>query len=190
VAISQIILASASPRRTELLDLAGISHVVDPADVDESALPGENAFDYAKRIALAKAVKTAERHTSGLVLGADTIVLVENEILGKPSSREDATRMLRLISGREHEVITAVALVDAQTGRSEVGLEVTEVKVKELASAELEEYLETGEPFDKAGAYGIQGRASVFVEGIRGCFFNVVGLPLARLDRMIKEFQT
>ena len=166
------------------------SAIVDPADVDESILPDEKPADYAKRIALVKAIKTAERHTSGLVLGADTIVVVEGEVLGKPSSREDAARMLQLISGREHEVITAVALVDAETGRSEVGLEVTEVKVKELSSAEIEEYLETGEPFDKAGAYGIQGRASVFVEGIRGCFFNVVGLPLARLDRMVKEFQT
>jgi septum formation protein len=98
--------------------------------------------------------------------------------------------MLKLISGRVHEVITAVALVDAQTGRSVVGLEVTEVRVRELSPFEIEEYLETGEPFDKAGAYGIQGRASVFVEGIRGCFFNVVGLPLSRLDRMIKEFHT
>lgn len=186
----KIILASASPRRTELLDLAGISHVVDPADVDESALPGESAADYAKRIALDKAMRTAERHSSGLVLGADTVVVVDNEILVKPSSREDAARMLRLISGREHEVITAVALVDARTGRSEVGVEVTEVRVRELSTLEIEEYLETGEPFDKAGAYGIQGRASVFIEGIRGCFFNVVGLPLARLDRMIKEFQT
>ena len=188
--IPKIILASASPRRTELLDLAGIGHIVDPADVDESILQHEMPADYAKRIALVKAIKTAERHTSGLVLGADTIVVVGDEVLGKPASREDAARMLQLISGREHEVITAVALVDSQTGRSEVGLEVTEVKVKELSSAEIAEYLETGEPFDKAGAYGIQGRASVFVEGIRGCFFNVVGLPLARLYRMIKEFRT
>jgi septum formation protein len=189
VSIPKIILASASPRRTELLGLAGINHIVDPADVDESILPNETSADYAKRIALDKALKTAERHTSGLVLGADTIVVVGDEVLGKPSSREDAARMLKLISGREHEVITAVALVDAHTGRREVGFEVTEVKVKELSSTEIAEYLETGEPFDKAGAYGIQGRASVFVDGIRGCFFNVVGLPLARLYRMIKEFQ-
>ena len=190
MSIPKIILASASPRRTELLDLAGINHTVDPADVDESILSNEASADYAKRIALVKAIKTAERHTSGLVLGADTIVVVKGEVLGKPSSREDAARMLQLISGREHEVITAVALVDAQTRRSEVEIEVTEVKVKELTSDEIAEYLETGEPYDKAGAYGIQGRASVFVEGIRGCFFNVVGLPLARLYRMLKEFQT
>lgn len=190
MSIPKIILASASPRRTELLGLAGIDHIIDPADVDESLLPDEDAAEYAKRIALVKATKTAERHASGLVLGADTIVVVEGEVLGKPASREDAARMLQLISGREHEVITSIALVDAQTGRSKVGLEVTEVKVKVLTADDIEEYLETGEAFDKAGAYGIQGRASVFVEGIRGCFFNVVGLPLARLDRMIKEFQT
>ena len=173
-----------------MLDLAGISHIIDPANIDETILADEMPAGYANRIALDKAKKSAERHQAGIVIGADTIVVVGGEVLGKPASREDAARMLRLLSGREHEVITAVALVDAQTGRSVVGLEVTEVKVRELSSSEIEDYLDTGEPFDKAGAYGIQGRASVFVEGIRGCFFNVVGLPLARLDRMIKEFQT
>lgn len=183
-----LILASNSPRRRELLDQVGIAYIPDPAQVDESALPGELAEEYVQRIALAKAVDTAARHKSGLVIGADTVVVLDGDILGKPASRDDAVRMLSVLSGRSHRVITGVSLVDAATGKSAVGFEVTEVRMRALSQAEIEAYVSTGEPMDKAGAYGIQGRAGLFVEGVTGCFFNVVGLPLARLDRMIGEF--
>jgi septum formation protein len=172
-----------------LLAQVGISYLPDPARVDESVYPGEEAEAYVRRIALAKARETAGRHAAGLVIGADTVVVVDGDILGKPSSYEDAVRMLSMLSGRPHKVITGLALVDAATGRSAVGFEVTEVRLRELTKAEIEAYAATGEPMDKAGAYGIQGRAALFVEGVTGCFFNVVGLPLARLDRMLKDFK-
>jgi septum formation protein len=183
-----IILASNSPRRRELLDQAGIAYVSDPADVDESVIPGETPEVYAVRLALAKASSTASRHSGGIVLGADTIVVVDGEILGKPSSPEDAARMLTSLSGKAHKVITGVALVDASDGRSTTGYESTSVRIRDLSAQEIAVYVATGEPMDKAGGYGIQGRASVFVEGITGCFFNVVGLPLARVWKMLREF--
>jgi len=183
-----LILASNSPRRRELLDNVGIGYIPDPADVDESVLPGEPAEKYVRRLALAKAETTAARHGSGLVLGADTVVVLDGDILGKPASAGEAAEMLGRLSGREHVVMTGVALVDAETGRSAVDVESTRVRMASLSRDEIEMYVATGEPMDKAGAYGIQGRASVFVEGITGCFFNVVGLPLARLDRMLKNF--
>ncbi|MBI5696066.1 MAG: septum formation inhibitor Maf [Nitrospirae bacterium] len=183
-----LILASNSPRRRELLEQAGIKYVADPAHVDETALPGETPEDHVRRLALFKAETTAKRHASGLVLGADTVVVVDGEILGKPADEADAVRMLGLISGRSHEVITGVALYDAATGRSAVSYESTVVRVRALTPGEIAEYVATGEPMDKAGAYGIQGRAAIFVEGVTGCFFNVVGLPLALTDKMVRDF--
>jgi septum formation protein len=183
-----LILASNSPRRRELLDQVGISYELDPAHVDESVLPGEGPEEYVLRVAMDKAVKTALRHGSGLVLGADTVVVLDGDILGKPASREEAVDMLTRLSGRAHKVMTGVALVDALTGVSMSGVEVTEVRMCAISKDEVEAYASTGEPMDKAGAYGIQGRAALFVEGIDGDFFNVVGLPLAKLNRMLKEF--
>jgi len=182
-----LILASNSPRRRELLEQAGIPYVSEPADVDESVLPGEAPGAYALRLALEKAQSTAGRHSEGLVLGADTIVVVDGDIMGKPASKEDAVRMLARLSGRSHVVMTGVALLDAATSRAVTGLEETSVRFREVSPDEIEDYASTGEPMDKAGAYGIQGRASVFVEGISGCFFNVVGLPLARVWKMMRE---
>ena len=184
----KLILASRSPRRRELLRQAGIGCIVDPSDIEECVLPGESPERFAKRVALDKAQDTAKRHKTGLILGADTIVLVDGDILGKPVSTADAVSMLTRLSGRTHTVMTAVALVDAATGRSAVEAETTEVRMRTLARDEIEEYVATGEPMDKAGAYGIQGRAALFVESVNGCFFNVVGLPLARLSRMLKTF--
>jgi len=183
-----IILASNSPRRRELLDQAGIGYIADPADADESRLPDEKPEEFAVRVALDKARLTAGRHREGLVIGADTIVVVEGEILGKPSSAADAAYMLSRISGRTHRVITGVAVIDAGTGRCEAGFEVTEVQMRAIDKAESDAYIATGEPMDKAGAYGIQGKAAFFVEGIDGCYPNVVGLPLSRLGRMLESF--
>jgi nucleoside triphosphate pyrophosphatase len=185
----KIILASSSPRRRELLKQAGIPYTIEPAEADESALPGEMPRSHVKRLALLKARTIAARHKNGLVLGADTVVVVDGEILGKPASKAEAKRMLTLISGRAHEVLTGIALVDAGTGRATSAAEKTKVFVKPLSEGEIDEYIATGEPMDKAGAYGIQGRFSVYVRGVRGCFFNVVGLPLPRLFELIKEYQ-
>ena len=140
-----------------------------------------------KRLALLKARTIAARHNKGLVLGADTVVVVDGDILGKPASKAEAKRMLSLISGRAHEVLTGIAIVDAQSDKAVSAVEKTKVFVKPLTKKEIDEYVATGEPMDKAGAYGIQGRFSVYVKGVRGCFFNVVGLPLPRLFELIKE---
>lgn len=186
--MAQLILASSSPRRKELLELIGAQFITDPADVDESRLPGENPEDYALRIAVDKARTAAGRYSEGVVVGADTIVVLDDMIMGKPASRQDAEEMLRHLSGRTHRVLTAVALVDAATGAESSFIETTYVRFRRLTPDEITGYVATGEPMDKAGAYGIQGRASVFVEGIDGCFFNVVGLPLSRLDKALKGF--
>lgn len=183
----RLILASNSPRRRELLKDAGLPFVADPADVDETPLPGEEPGAYAVRLAIAKAVKTSEKYGAGLVIGADTIVVVEGRILGKPGSTDEAASMLSTIAGREHEVLTGVALVDAATGKGASALESTKVRLKPLSADEIASYVATGEPMDKAGAYGIQGRAAFFVTGITGCYFNVVGLPLARLAALAAQ---
>jgi septum formation protein len=184
----KIILASSSPRRRELLKQAGILYSVEPADANESPLPGETPREHVKRLALLKARTIAARHKKGLVLGADTVVVVDGDILGKPASKAEAKRMLTLISGRAHDVLTGIAIVEAPTGRAVSAVEKTKVFVKPLSEDEIDEYIATGEPMDKAGAYGIQGRFSVYVTGVRGCFFNVVGLPLPRLFELIKEY--
>jgi septum formation protein len=193
--MARLILASASPRRRELLTQAGFSFTVKAADIDESVLPGEDPEAYVTRLAREKAqavFRLEGRVTSDegrgddvVVLGADTTVVLDGEILGKPVDKADAARMLRALSGRTHRVITGVAVV---TGRGvEVAAEVTEVRFCELSDTEIAAYVETGEPMDKAGAYGIQGRAGKWIPRIEGCYFNVVGLPLARVATMLDK---
>ena len=176
-----LVLASASPRRREILDLAGIPCSVRPADVDESRSAGETPGDYVRRLAEAKA--RAVQQPGETVLGADTVVVTGGRMLGKPRDAADALRMLGLLSGRVHEVITGVCLLrdeDCQTVS-----ETTKVTFSELSDSEIATYVATGEPLDKAGAYGIQGGASKFIERIDGCYFNVVGLPIARVYRLL-----
>lgn len=182
----RLILASASPRRRELLAAAGFACVVDAADVDESTRPGEPPEAYVMRVARAKAeVVFARRGRRGeeIVVGADTTVVVDGDVLGKPIDDEDAARMLRRISGRTHEVLTAVAVVWSEG--ADAALTRTTVEVRALADADIEAYIASGEAIDKAGAYGIQGRASRFVTGIVGSYSNVVGLPMATVDRLL-----
>ncbi len=177
-----LVLASASPRRREILTLAGIACSVRPADVDESRLAGESPGDYVRRLAEAKA--RAARQPGETVLGADTVVVIDGRILGKPRDAADASRMLRLLSGCTHDVITGVCLLrneDCQTVS-----ETTRVKFSELSDGEIGSYVSTDEPLDKAGAYGIQGAASKFIERIEGCYFNVVGLPISRVYRLLR----
>ena len=179
-----LILASASPRRAELLRNAAITLSVEPAHVPEQPLPNEAPLEYAQRLAQDKARAVYVRHPDRAVLGADTVVVVDEHLLEKPSDSQDAARMLRLLSGREHQVITGVCLVAPAFERTEA--EVTRVTFSHLSEDEIAFYVQTAEPMDKAGAYGIQGIASRWVERIEGCYFNVVGLPLPRVYRMLR----
>jgi septum formation protein len=189
------VLASASPRRQELLRHAGISFTVQPADIDESPLTGEAPADCAKRLAREKALAVWQMRTQDIVLGADTVVVVDEFILGKPVDAGDAARMLRLLSGRAHRVITGVCLAEPSDGQLQVApkvnttSETTLVTMNDLSDAEICDYVATGEPMDKAGAYAIQGMASRWIPRIEGDYSNVVGLPVALVYRMLRERQ-
>lgn len=187
---SVLILASASPRRAELLTAAGIPFEVRPAHIDESVQPGEDARAYALRVATGKARAVLAQSAGRPVLAADTVVVIDGQILGKPLDGDDAKRMLRLLSGRTHEVVTAVVLISAQRGQQphertiDRQVEVTAVEFATLDNADIDWYVRTGEPADKAGAYAIQGLASRFVIGIQGAYSNVVGLPVGLVYAM------
>ena len=178
----RVILASQSPRRRELLELVGIAHEVRPADVDETPFAGEEPAPHAERLARAKAQKLAGEHPDALVIAADTIVVVDGDILGKPRDAADAAAMLARLSGREHAVFTAAAV--ARGGHVVSGVERVRVVFRDLAPAEITAYVATGEPMDKAGAYGIQGYGATIVERIEGDYFAVMGLPLLRVVRL------
>ena len=182
-----LILASSSPRRAEILRAVGWDFEASPADVDETLRPGERAEDYVRRLAREKAERVAASRLFGLVLGADTTVVVEGDILGKPQDEEDAARMLRRLAGRWHEVLTGVALVRAETGATVVGLERTRVRFAETSEEEIAWHVRTGELLDKAGAYAIQGRAALFIEAIEGDYWNVVGLPVRLVYELAKK---
>jgi septum formation protein len=189
-----LVLASASPRRQELLRNAGISFTVYPTNITELPRPGENPRDCAERLAREKAQAALRQHPGKPVLGADTIVVVEGEILGKPRDEGDARRMLHLLSGRTHQVTTGVCLAGLRTGNQklETGFEDTRsettlVTMIPLSDEEIRAYIATGEPMDKAGAYAIQGMASRWIPCINGDYFNVVGLPVALVFRMLRE---
>jgi septum formation protein len=197
-----LILASQSPRRAELLRNAGYQFEVRPAEVDENTRPGESALDYVRRLAREKALAAlAGAPPDAVALGADTTVVVDGECLGKPGNAAEARQMLARLSGRTHQVMTGVCLAwlpqgeadraaAAKTPQSLVEAEVTEVEFASLSEAEIAAYVASGEPMDKAGAYAIQGRASRWIPRIAGCYFNVVGLPVARVSRMLEEART
>jgi septum formation protein len=204
-----LVLASASPRRQELLRNAGISFTVQPADIDETPLADEAPRQCAERLAGEKALAVWRSRAHDLVLGADTIVVVDETILGKPADTDDAVRMLRLLSGRVHSVITGVCLVGAVSSDQlpvpnktaphseaivttesrdlKTASETTLVTMTQLSDDEIREYVATGEPMDKAGAYAIQGMASRWIPRIEGDYSNVVGLPIALVYRMLRE---
>lgn len=181
--VPRIVLASASPRRRELLTLIGIAHEVTPADIDETERPDEAPAAYVERLAREKAAAVARRSPDALVIGSDTTVVIDGSILGKPTDRADAARMLRMLSGRAHTVYTAVA-VECE-GRVESDIEVVSVTIRQLTDREIAAYIETGEPMDKAGSYGIQGYGATIVERIDGDYFSVMGLSLVRLVRLM-----
>ncbi len=178
--LPRLILASASPRRREILTAVGWDFQQQTADIDETDLPGENAANYVRRLAKEKAFAVAQTHQNALVLGADTIVVIDAQIVGKPKDFADARRMLQMLSGRWHEVLTGIALVKVTAGiyETKVDLQKTRVKFAELSGAEIEFLVENGAPLDKAGAYAVQAQAALFIERIEGDYWNVVGLPV------------
>ena len=173
----KLVLASSSPRRAEILERAGWPHEIMVAGIDETLFPNEEAAAYVQRLARSKAEAVASRLSNGLVLGADTTVVVGNEILGQPADEADARRMLDLLNAKWHEVLTGVAVVRVG-GETRVAYETTRVRFAEMSEREIYWYIATGEPFGKAGAYGIQGKASLFIEEIEGDYFNIMGLPI------------
>jgi len=191
MAVPTIILASASPRRAALLNQIRLPFRTHPSalgDDGEAQLAGETAEAYARRLALAKAREVAAALKQGLVIGADTVVTCDGRLLGKPRDRDEAQAFLLSLAGRTHQVITGVAVVEAATGRAEVDAAVTGVTMRPFDAKEAARYVATGEPMDKAGAYGIQDRGALLVEGIQGDYFNVVGLPLALVAELLRRF--
>jgi len=187
----KLVLASASPRRAEILRNAGISFEPRPVIFDETRRPGELRGDYVRRLALGKARAAANEFAGPadtLFIGADTVVVAGDQLLGKPESEAGARRMLRLLSGAVHEVHTGLAVVRRPGAAEGVVDEITRVTFALLSDNEIDAYIATGEPFDKAGAYAIQGIAGRYITRIEGCYFNVVGLPLARLWSLLRDF--
>jgi septum formation protein len=186
-----LILASGSPRRAEILTAVGWEFEKQVADVDETEFSGEKPEDYVRRLARTKAETVATNHKNALVLGADTTVVIDNQIIGKPKDLDDAGRMLRMLSGNWHEVLTGVALVKVSEGDfdTKVALQSTRVKFAEMNDAEIEFLVEKGEPLDKAGAYAVQAQAALFIEEIAGDYWNVVGLPVNLVYALLKKLQ-
>ena len=184
-----LILASSSPRRAEILRAVGWPFETQTTGVDETRLDAEAPEDFVRRLAREKAEAVARTRLFGLVLGADTTVVVDGEVLEKPRDEREARRMLRLLSERWHEVLTGVALVRAETGRAVVGVERTRVRFAAMTDEEIEWHVETGDVLDKAGAYAVQGRAALFIEGIEGDYWNVVGLPVRLVYELARGFE-
>jgi septum formation protein len=205
IKLPKLILASQSPRRAEILTAVGWEFEKQTADIDETELPNEKPADYVRRLSRRKAEAIAERHENALVLGADTIVVINDKIIGKPKDFEDARRILRMLSGNWHEVLTGVAIVrkseagvpelrgeeNSQSAirnpQSLVGLQRTSVKFAEMNESEIEYLVEKGDPLDKAGAYAVQAQAALFIEKIEGDYWNVVGLPINLVYRLITK---
>lgn len=180
-----VLLASASPRRRELLTLIGIPHEVRPADIDESYLDGETPHAHAERLAREKALAIAAAEPDAVTIGSDTIVVIAGKVLGKPRDRDHARTMLRQLSGRSHEVMTGIAVHYRE--RTVSAVETVRVTFRKLADDEIDAYIATGEPMDKAGAYGIQGYGATIVSKVNGDYFAVMGLPLNRMARQLES---
>lgn len=183
------VLASKSPRRSELLENLGVEFTIAVSDIDESKIPKDLPPKlYVQELAVLKGTAIGAGCGAGrFVIAADTVVVCDDEIIGKPTDEADARRMLKMMSGRVHEVYTGFSVTDSTSGMTASGYEVTKVRFRELSNEEIDGYIKSGAPFDKAGGYGIQGRASLFVEGIDGDYFNVVGLPLNALNELMKK---
>jgi len=185
IKLPKLVLASGSPRRVEILQSVGWEFDTDIPNINESELAGESPAGYVQRLAKTKAETIAERHASEIVLGADTTVVIDKQIIGKPLDLDDAKRMLKMLSGNWHEVLTGVAIVN--NGKTQVGIQNTRVKFSEMSNVEIDFLAEKGDPLDKAGAYAVQAQAALFIEGIEGDYWNVVGLPISLLYRLVKN---
>lgn len=183
----QLVLASASPRRQTLLKQIGLSFEIHPSHIHEAPHEEGAPSRYAEELARDKALEIAKLHPDGLVLGADTIVVVDEHVLGKPVDEQDAFKMLRMLAGRSHEVVTAYSLISLKHEIEVTKHVTTEVHFKELSDREIQTYIDTGAPMDKAGSYGIQDFSGVFVDRISGCFYNVVGLPLSHFNTTLRS---
>lgn len=183
---AKLILASGSARRSEILNSVGWSFEAITAGIDETHRPGESPAAYVQRLAQEKATAVAMSLETGLVLGADTTVVVDNHLLGQPTDNDDAKRMLKLLNGKWHEVLTGVALVEIG-GETKVAYETTRVRFAEMTPGEIDWYVATGEPQGKAGAYAIQGKAGLFIEEIQGDYFNIVGLPIRLVYELVRS---
>ncbi|MGG4439132.1 Maf family protein [Brevibacillus fortis] len=183
-----LILASSSPRRRELLQTLGLSFTIITSDVDETTAEHLSAREVVEELSLRKAKEVASRLTEGVVLGSDTVVVLDGQILGKPVDEMDAYRMLSMLQRQEHTVYSGVALIDVETGRAEVSHSLTHVRIRALTEQEIKSYIATGEPMDKAGSYAIQGIGATIVEGITGDYFTVVGLPLGLTSTLLTRF--
>lgn len=185
----KIILASASPRRSQLLKQIGLNFTVHPSQVEEKYIEGQKPHLWVQDLALAKALDVASTLKEGIVIGADTIVVNDNLILGKPRDEKEAELMLKSLSGKKHQVLTGIAVVDGNNTENYLTqVEITHVKFRNLSDVEIKAYVKSKEPLDKAGAYGIQGLGALLVEAIEGCYFNVVGLPLSKLAQGLEKF--
>jgi len=191
VEMMQIILASQSPRRSELLKQLGLNFQIRIANIDESNSMGLKASELVQYLAFEKAKAVAENSSldrDSIVIGADTVVVKDGAILGKPRDKQDAFNMLKGLSGSWHEVMTGIAVIDANSFKYDKCVEITRVKMKELKDETINAYINSGEPLDKAGAYGIQGLGAVLIDRIEGCYFNVVGLPISKLSDILKNY--
>ena len=183
----KIILASTSPRRHGLAQEMGLEFEIVPSNYEEDMTMNLSSEELAKTLAYGKAKEVAVRIKEGVVLGVDTFVVFEGKKLGKPKSKEDAFQMLKSFSGKFQEVYSGVALIDCETGKEIKDVEITKVKFREMEDLEIESYIKTGEPMDKAGAYGIQGLSSIFIEKVDGCYTNVVGFPVHNIYKNLKK---
>ncbi len=184
----KLVLASGSPRRIELLKMLGCKFRIIPSKVEEKINPQLSPIQNIKRLSRLKALDVALKVSEGIVIAADTDVVLNGEILGKPKNKKEAREMLKKLSGKEHQVITGLAVVDAKTKKLLQDVVITKVKFRKLSDALIDKYIATGETLDKAGAYGIQGKGALLVESIRGDYFNVVGLPLNTLNQLLEKF--
>jgi len=183
-----VVLASSSPRRKELLEQIGLKFTVDPMEIDEELSLGHDPLRLAKSVSLKKALAASKRHPDALVIAADTFGVIDGKILGKPAGKEQAAAMLQELSGNCHRVITGFTIIDGVTGRTVSRAVQTTVYFRKLSTSEINDYVNTGEPLDKAGSYAIQGLGGLLVEGIEGDYYNVIGLPIATLAVELRKF--
>lgn len=185
--MDNIILASLSPRRRELLEKFNVKHTIIASEIKEIVNAEDGPYEVVMSLAFNKAYNIGKEYTDNIIIGADTIVVYENQILGKPKDSEDAKRILNLLSGNYHKVITGIALINIKQNIKIIDFEETLVKFRELDQGVIDRYIETNEPFDKAGAYGIQGFGGLLVEKIDGCYDNVIGLPMGKLNNLLNK---